>query len=99
MQKTKFRKKVKKIEQKICEKFVKEEHLLFRRMRYLKKHHQAWFALIISLGLIFVWRGLWNLIDHYWFPDQLFWSNASGVVVGVIVLYLAHKLLNLLTGD
>lgn len=91
--------KIKKIEQVVEEKFQKEEQSLFKRIRYLKRHHQAWFSIFISLGLIFVWRGLWNLMDHYWFPSNLLWSNLSGIIIGIIVLLLAHKLLILLTGD
>jgi hypothetical protein len=83
----------------IKEKIIKEEGLIFRRMRRLKRHHQSWFALIISVGLVFVWRGLWNLTDLLWFPHDPLWSNISGIILGGIILFLAHKLLNLLTGD
>jgi len=94
-----LKEKIKKLEKNTKDKFLKEKRFIFHRLRYLEKHHQAWFSIIISLGLIFVWRGLWNLMDHYWFPSHSLLSNLSGIIVGIIVLLLAHKLLSLLTGD
>lgn len=77
----------------------KEENMIFHRFKYLKKKHQIIFAVLISTGVIFVWRGLWNLMDYFWFPNYSLWSNLSGILLGAIILLLSHKLLEQLAGN
>ena len=76
----------------------KEERVIFHKFQHLKKHHQAIFALVISAGVIFVWRGLWNLIDYLWLVNYPIWSYITGIVIGLIILYLSHKIISELAG-
>ena len=49
--------------------------------------------LMIAIAVIMVWRGIWNLLDHYLFPDNFILSNVISIVVGIIVLYLPDRTL------
>jgi hypothetical protein len=79
----------------------KDKKFLFHRIHHLKKHHQALFSLIIVVGVVFVWRGVWNLVDRYWFPESMHptVSDISGILVGIIILLLCHKIVNQLAGE
>ncbi len=88
------------MEKNIVKDIRKEEQTIFHHFLYLKKHYQAIFAFIIAAGGIFVWRGVWNLIDLFWFRDDLLFSNVTGIVFGIFLLYLSHRVMKqLVTGD
>jgi len=77
---------------------LKKRRVIFHDFRYLKKHNQVIFSLIIITGVIFVWRGLWNLVDAYWFPSSELISNISGILFGMVILYFGNKLISQLAG-
>jgi len=88
-----MKKKIPKFEQNIEQEIKQEERLIFHQFIYLKKHHQVIFALLITLSIIFVWRGIWDLIHSYWFPKNLLFSDLSGILVGLVLLYLSHQIM------
>lgn len=45
-------------------------------------------TLINIVGIVLVWRGLWNLMDQYIFPDKPLLSNIVTILVGLFLLYL-----------
>jgi hypothetical protein len=77
---------------------VKEEKTMFQSLSALKRHHQVLFSIIIVIAVVLVWRGMWNLVDEYWFPSVSDFSNISSVVVGVIILLITRKAVNQLAG-
>lgn len=44
--------------------------------------------LIIVIGVIAVWRGIWDLLDMYLFPEEPLLSDVASVIVGMFLLYL-----------
>lgn len=45
-------------------------------------------------GFVLIWRGIWYILD--WLDKWLcggshFWSSLAGIVIGVIILYIADK--------
>ena len=50
--------------------------------------------LSVVLGLVFIWRSLWYLLDwfdfHFLGGNHL-WSAIGGVIVGFLLLYLPDK--------
>lgn len=73
---------------------LKEEKSLFQNVSSLKHHHKVLFTVIIVTAVIFVWRGLWNLIDRYWFPSLTDFSDISGIIVGIGILFIMRKAVN-----
>ena len=49
------------------------------------------FALVIGLAIVSFWRGAWQLMDLYVFPDDYVLSNVVSLVVGFLVLVLSHR--------
>jgi len=60
----------------------------------LKKHHQFLFSLVIISGMIALWRGIWGLLDLYFFPLNLELSFSLSVVLGVVVIGVTHYTIN-----
>lgn len=44
--------------------------------------------IIIVLGVIFIWRGMWNIMDKFFLPDNFLFSNIFGIIIGLILIYL-----------
>ena len=49
------------------------------------------FALIVGLAIVGFWRGAWQLMDLYIFPNNYLLSNIFSVVVGFLVLVFMHR--------
>ncbi|AKH32932.1 hypothetical protein XF24_00604 [candidate division SR1 bacterium Aalborg_AAW-1] len=54
--------------------------------------------LVIAIGVVLVWRGVWHLADEYLFPNHPTLSSIVSLLVGIIVLYLPDGTLEHLGG-
>lgn len=54
--------------------------------------------IIIAIGVVLVWRGVWNIADMYVFPNNPLLSNIISLVVGILILYLPDGTLEHLGG-
>ncbi|MCF7857577.1 MAG: hypothetical protein K9M10_03805 [Candidatus Pacebacteria bacterium] len=48
-------------------------------------------TLSIVVGLVFVWRGIWHILDfieNEYFGGELFWTSIVGIVLGILLLYI-----------
>ena len=46
------------------------------------------------LGVVLIWRGIWYLFDYLdgWiFGGSHFWTALSGVIIGIVILYVVNK--------
>ncbi|MBL7050920.1 hypothetical protein ISS04_02030 [Candidatus Woesearchaeota archaeon] len=68
----------------------KQEEYFFSKFRELGHINQMFASLTVFIGIILVWRGVYNIMNQYWFPDYPAFSNFSGIVVGLIILTLTH---------
>lgn len=50
--------------------------------------------IFVGIGVIFVWRGAWNLMDLYFFPLSPLWGNIGAIVLGIIIIYLPNRSLH-----
>jgi len=57
----------------------------------LKLRSDFFSMIFVVIGVVFVWRGLWNLMDLYIFPDRPVLSNALSILVGILILYLPDE--------
>lgn len=62
----------------------------FKRLR---QHHQRLFALIIAIGVILLWRGMWGLADLHIFPNNELYSYSLSVAIGLIILISSHYMI------
>lgn len=81
------------LRQKIAGKIKREEKLIFHDFVYLERHYQVIFIVIILFSVVLIWRGLWNLVEYFWFPSYPLLSNILGLIMGIVVLYLSHHLM------
>jgi hypothetical protein len=44
--------------------------------------------LVLCIGVVFVWRWLWNLIDIYFFPENQLASNILAIILWIFCIYL-----------
>ena len=47
--------------------------------------------LLVAISIIFIWRGVWNLLDAYLLPENFIASNVLGILIGILILYLPDK--------
>ena len=47
--------------------------------------------LVVAVAVIFIWRGVWNLLDEYLLPDNWVLSNVLSIVIGLLILYLPDR--------
>lgn len=59
----------------------KEKHILNRQFANI----------CIVLGIVFVWRGMWGLMDLYLFPEQPTLSFTVSVLLGIFFLWAHDK--------
>lgn len=53
-----------------------------------KSRHPVGNAIIIILAIIMFWRGVWGLLDTYFFPGSPTLSNLVSAILGVVILYV-----------
>jgi len=46
---------------------------------------------VAAVGIIGIWRGLWNLMDAYVFPESFVFSQILTIVGGILVLAILSK--------
>ncbi len=63
---------------------IKESEVL----KSFKADHPNANAVVIVLGIIMLWRGVWGLLDQFLFPGSPEISYMVSIGLGVLVLYL-----------
>lgn len=48
-------------------------------------------TLLKAIAIVMVWRGVWNLLDMYFLPDQELLGNVICMAIGIFLLYLPDK--------
>ena len=44
--------------------------------------------IVLVIGVVLIWRGIWNLIDQYFLINNQLLSNLASVLLGLILIYL-----------
>ncbi|MBS3094418.1 hypothetical protein J4474_02015 [Candidatus Pacearchaeota archaeon] len=47
--------------------------------------------ILVSLAIIGFWRGAWNLMDRYIFPNEFLLSQILTIIGGIILLIIISK--------
>lgn len=58
--------------------------LFYRRF---KTNHKVLHIFFAAIAIVFFWRGVWGLMDTYFFPDNPVISNTASVFVAFVILY------------
>ncbi len=62
----------------------------FKGMSFIRDHYFLRNITII-FSAIFIWRGVWNLLDHYLLPMNPDLSNIISILIGIILLLIFDK--------
>lgn len=65
---------------------IKIKHLHLSKK--FKQKYPNFYFLITGIGVIFVWRGVWGLLDLYFFPGNEVFSIFASVVIGLVILFI-----------
>jgi hypothetical protein len=57
-----------------------------------QRPHTGFFAIIIGFAVIAYWRGIWDLLDLYLFPNDRVVSYTISVIVGLLILLFTKHL-------
>lgn len=53
----------------------------------------SWYAVFVYalffIAIIFIWRGIWNLIDMYVSPKSPLFSQIISIIIGLVLALLA----------
>ena len=62
---------------------------LFRKEKSGFKHFAT--VLVTAAAVVFFWRGVWGILDHYLFPENPMLSYLSSLLLGLFILWLDDK--------
>lgn len=54
-------------------------------------HKKVLYVLLVAVGMILVWRGVWDLVDMYVFLENPLLSALISLFVGLVILYLPDQ--------
>lgn len=49
-------------------------------------------VLLAAIGIISIWRGIWNLLDMYLIPSNFLYSQIISIIIGMLIIFIASKL-------
>lgn len=59
-----------------------------RFFKNLKQKYPSIYSITVFIGVLMAWRGIWGLLDRYFFPDNSMLSYVLGIIIGLGILYL-----------
>lgn len=58
------------------------------KKNYHKNAYMYFEVITMSLAIVMMWRGVWNLLDYYVFPEYQFLSNLFTIIIWLSLLFL-----------
>jgi nitric oxide reductase large subunit len=58
------------------------------KLAQLKASYPNANVIVIILAIIMLWRGVWGLLDTYFFPGSPTFSHLTCMVLGALILYI-----------
>ncbi len=58
------------------------------KMKKWEKKHPVLNTLLVLFGIVFLWRGIWGLLDTFLFPNNQPLSYGVCVILGFLILLL-----------
>lgn len=53
-----------------------------------RKKHPNLYSILIGVSIVMFWRGVWGVLDLYFFPGNEIFSYLFGIGFGLTVLWL-----------
>jgi Fuseless len=58
------------------------------KLKEFKNLHPTGNVIVIIISIIMIWRGVWGLLDIYFFPGSPTLSHLASFAIGALILYL-----------
>ena len=65
---------------------------MFINFRKKKPRHQLALSILVGVSIVSFWRGVWGLMDLYFFPNSQTLSFITSIIIGLIILYSTKRL-------
>ena len=62
-------------------------------MKKKRMFKRVFFTIVIAFAVVSFWRGVWGLMDLYFFPNNHLLSFSLSVIIGIVILYLTENLI------
>ena len=63
---------------------------MLKKFNSLKLHHQIIWSLVIATDLVGIGRGLWGLMDKFFFPGDFIASSLLSLALGIAIFAVTH---------
>lgn len=63
---------------------------MWKQLAKLKRHHKLAFSMILLSGIVCLWRGIWGLLDLYFFASDPAISYSLSALLGLAILAITH---------
>ena len=67
-------------------KFARKLSKKIRRFR--RDYNSNWNIFVVCIAIVMIWRGIWDLLDMYVFPNSPLISNLVCIGIGILVLLI-----------
>lgn len=61
--------------------------MYFKGYRRFKRKHKVLHILLVASAVVMFWRGVWGILDTYFFPDQKVLSYLTSILIAFFILY------------
>lgn len=62
---------------------------LSKRVRKFRRDYDSnWNIFVVCIAIVMIWRGIWQLLDMYIFPDSPLISNLICIGVWILILLI-----------
>jgi hypothetical protein len=58
-----------------------------KSLKKFKEKHSNWNAIFVLVGIVFIWRGIWEFLNIYFLPGNPLLSFGIPTLVGLVYLY------------
>ena len=70
---------------------------MIKRFHKMESRYQLVFVILIAFAVVSFWRGIWGLMDEYFFPGHyqlsLWFSLILGLVILIVTGYASKELI------
>lgn len=67
----------------------KKAQMRFKKLKNFRKDHKSNLNIfIVCVSVIMIWRGIWDLLESYIFPNNPLLSNLICIVLWILILLI-----------
>ncbi|MFZ2151124.1 MAG: hypothetical protein WAZ12_05290 [Candidatus Absconditicoccaceae bacterium] len=72
----------------------KHAEIAYRNIKGLRKKRSNMNIFLTTAAVVMIWRGVWELLDIYLFPNNRVVSLMIGMIIGIFLLFVDNEKLD-----